>query len=103
MEHILQIVLGVEMFSLLHIFLGYNQVFVAQPHRLKTTFHTKWVTFSFQRMSFGLVNAGANFHCTFDIAFHGLIGQSVLVYLDDVRIFSGQWSDHLHHLKKIFE
>jgi len=40
MDHILQTVSGEDMFSLLDGFLGYNQVLVAEPDRLKTTFHT---------------------------------------------------------------
>ena len=38
-----------------------------------------------------------------DIAFKELIGQSVVVYLDDVTVYSKKRSDHLHHLKQIFE
>ena len=38
-----------------------------------------------------------------DIAFHGLIGHSVVVYLDDVTIFSKKREDHMFHLKQIFD
>ena len=38
-----------------------------------------------------------------DIAFHGLIGRSVVVYLDDVMIFSKKREEHAFHLKQIFE
>ena len=38
-----------------------------------------------------------------DIAFHGLIGRSVVVYLDDVTIFSKKREEHAFHLKQIFE
>ena len=38
-----------------------------------------------------------------DIAFHGLIGRSVVVYLDDVTIFSKKREEHSFHLKQIFE
>jgi hypothetical protein len=42
MEHILEIVIGFEMFSLLDGFLGYNQVLVLDEDILKTSFKTKW-------------------------------------------------------------
>ena len=100
MKQILQAVSGSEMFSLLDGFSGYNQVLVTEPDRLKTTFRTKWGTFAFRHMPFGLINAGATFQRAMDIAFHGLIGQSVVVYLDDVTMFSKHRGDHLHHLKK---
>ena len=56
MEKILQMVSGLELFSLLDGFSGYNQVLVAEEDRLKTTFRTKWGTFVYIRMPFGLIN-----------------------------------------------
>ena len=38
-----------------------------------------------------------------DIAFRGLIGRSVVVYLDDITIFSKKRGEHAFHLKQIFE
>jgi len=38
-----------------------------------------------------------------DIAFHGIIVQSIVVYLDDVMLFSRKHEDHICHLKKNFE
>ena len=54
-------------------------------------------------MPFGLINAGATFQWAMDIAFCGLIGRSMVVYLDNVTMFSKHHGDHLCHLKKIFE
>ena len=61
MEQLLQMVSGSELFSLLDGFFGYNQVLVAEEDRLKTTFRTKWGTFAYRRMPFGLINDGATF------------------------------------------
>ena len=94
---------GFELFSLLDGFSSYNQVLVAKEDRLKTTFRTRWGTFAYRRMPFGLINAGATFQRAMDIAFRGLIGRSVVVYLDDVTIFSKRREEHSFHLKKIFE
>ena len=49
MEQILQMVSGSELFSLLDIFSGYNTVLVSEQDCLKTTFHTKWGTFTYRR------------------------------------------------------
>lgn len=103
MEQILQTVSGSEVFSLLDGFSGYNLVLVVEPDWIKTTFRTKWGTFAFRRMSFRLINVKATFQRAMDIAFRGLMGQSVVVYLDDVTAFSKKRGDHLHHLKQIFE
>ena len=95
MEQILQMVLVFELFSLLDGFSGYNQVLVAEQDRLKTTFRTKWGTFSYRRMPFGLINVGATFQREMDIAFWGLIGHSVVFYLDDVTVFSKNIENHV--------
>ena len=93
---------GSELFSLLDGFLGYNQVLVAKEDRLKTTFRTRWGMFTYRRIPFGLINAGATFQRAMDIAFHILIGHSVVLYLDDITIFSKKREEHAFHLKHIF-
>jgi hypothetical protein len=103
MEQILQLIFGSQMFSLLDEFSGYNQVLVAEPNRLKTTFRTKWGTFTYCRMPFGLINVGATFQREMDIVFKGMIGHIVVIYLDDVTVYSKKRVDHLQHLKHIFE
>ena len=76
------------MFSLLDDFSGYNQVLVAPNDQLKTAFRTPWGTFTYRRIPFGLINAGATFQRDMDIAFKVLIHNSIVVYLDDVTIYS---------------
>jgi hypothetical protein len=76
-----------EMLSLLDGFSGYNQVLVAHEDQLKTTFRTKWGTYAYRKMPFRLINVGATFQRAMDIAFRGLLGECVVVYLDDVTIF----------------
>jgi hypothetical protein len=88
MEKILQCVSGYEMLSLLDGFSSYNQVLVSHDDQLKTTFRTKWGTYAYKKMPFGLINIGETFQRAMDIAFKGMIGDCVVVYLDDVTIFS---------------
>ena len=54
-------------------------------------------------MPFGLINAGATFQRAMDIDFRSLIGRSIVVYLDDVTIFSKRREEHAFHLKQIFK
>jgi hypothetical protein len=61
MEQLLQTVSGFEIFSLLDSFSGYNQVLVSEKDHFKTTFQTKWGTFTYKLMPFGLINVGATF------------------------------------------
>ena len=61
MEHILQSVAGSELMSFLDGFSRYNQILVHLDDRLKTTFRTNWGTYAYQKMPFGLINAGDTF------------------------------------------
>ena len=54
-------------------------------------------------MSFKLINAGATFQRAMDIAFKGLINKSVVVYLDDIMVYSMTQGDHIPHLKVVLE
>ena len=103
MEQILQSVAGSAMLSLLDGFSGYNQVLVSKEDHLKTTFRTKWGTYAYDKMPFGLINVGATFQRAMDIAFRGLINKSVVVYLDDIMVYSKIRKEHIPHLKAIFE
>lgn len=96
MEWILQIVSRSEMFSLLDVFSRYNQVLVGELDYIKINFKTKWETFAFKCMPFKLINVATTFYRAMDIMFCGLIGQIILVYLDDVTIFSKKISDNVH-------
>jgi ribonuclease HI len=61
MEMILQQVAGSQIMSLLDGFSRYNQIKVKKIIRYKTTFTTRWGTFYYEHMPFGLSNAGATF------------------------------------------
>ena len=73
MEQILQSVAGSELMSFLDGFSGYNQILIHPDDQLKTTFRTKWGTYAYQKMTFGLINVGATFQRAMDTAFRGLI------------------------------
>ena len=90
------------MISFLDEFSGYKKLLVHPNDRLKTTFRTKSRTYVYQKNPFGLINAGATFQWAMDIVFCGLINKSVVVYLDDITIYSKNRLDHISHLKQVF-
>jgi hypothetical protein len=89
--------------SMIDGFSGYNQIAVSEHDKEKTTFTTPWGTFMYEKMSFGLMNAGATFQRAMDITFVGERDKFVVIYLDDLTVFSKSDEDHLIHLKKTFE
>jgi hypothetical protein len=103
METLLQRVTGSKIMSMLDGFSGYNQVLVSKEDQNKTTFTTPWGTFEYLRMSFGLLNAGATFQRAMDFAFKELMGKIIEIYQDDLTVFSKDRSQHVSHLRQVFE
>ena len=68
----------------------------------KTSFTTPWGTFMYAKIPFGLMNVGATFQRAMALAFVGLKDKYVLIYLDDLTIYSHSHHDHLQHLRKVF-
>lgn len=91
------------MLSMLDGFLGYNQIEVSEPNQHKTAFTTPWGTFAYRRMPFELINAGATFQQAMDLAFRGIVGRYIVVYLHDLTIFSKDRENHLFHLQDVLE
>ena len=88
------------MMSLLDGFSGYNQIKVKREDKNKTTFITRWGTFAYERMPFGISNAGAAFQSAMQIFFDDLIGKIIQIYLDDLIVNSKKWLDHFGHIKR---
>jgi len=83
-------------------FSGYNQIKVKRLDRYKTTFTTRWGTFSYDRMPFGLISDGATFQRAMNVAFDDLISVILQVYLDDLTVHSRFRTDHFSHLWQVF-
>jgi len=103
MDHILQKVLGSSRISLLDGFSGYNQVLVHHYDQDKKTFTTPWGTFMYVKMPFGLMNVGAKFQRAMDIVVADEIGRFIVIYLDDITIYSKIDEEHSLHLRRVFE
>lgn len=101
MDHILQTISKLEMMSILDGFSGYNQISVAKKDQHKTTFITPWGTFAYNRMPFGLINVGATFQRVMDLSFGQLRDKIIVVYLDDLNIFSKRRKHHVRDLRKV--
>jgi hypothetical protein len=103
MDHVLEKMVGANIMSMIDGFSGYNQIAVHKDDKEKTVFTTPWGTFIYKKMPFGLMNAWATFQQEMDIAFVGEKDKFIIIYLEDLTIFSNSDAEHLVHLKKTFE
>ena len=99
MDHIWQRMVGSHRIFLLDGYSGYNQIAVCEEDNEKTTFTTPWGTFMYDKMPFGIMNAGATFQRAMDIDFVGEKNKFMVIHIDDITIFSKFDEEHLQHLE----
>ncbi|XP_078800217.1 uncharacterized protein LOC144990904 [Oryzias latipes] len=90
-------------YSTLDLASGYWQVEVDPADREKTAFATPIGLYEFDRMPFGLCNAPATFQRLMQRCLGGMVNDSLLIYLDDIIVFSSDFQSHLQHLEEVFQ
>ena len=94
---------GAKIFSKMDALSGYHQVCVDEKDVEKSAFSCKQGLFEFLKMPFGLVNAPATFQRIMDQALEKEKWKFVVVYLDDIIIYSKNEEDHRIHLRLVQE
>ncbi|KAF8749954.1 hypothetical protein RHS01_09608 [Rhizoctonia solani] len=89
-----------KLFTKLDLRWGYNNVRIKEGDEWKTAFRTKYGLFEYLVMPFGLTNAPAAFQHFMNDLFRDLIDVTVVIYLDDILIFSENPEEHPAMLKK---
>ena len=78
---------------------GYHQVWIKDEDIFKTTFRTRYGHYEFVVMPFGLTNAPVVFMCLMNNALHKYLDKFVVVFIDDILIYSKSKQEHEEHLK----
>ncbi|QRV98272.1 Transposon Tf2-11 polyprotein [Ceratobasidium sp. AG-Ba] len=92
-----------KIFTKLDLKWGYNLVRIKDGDEWKAAFKTKYGLFEPLVMQFGLANAPAVFMHFMNEIFRDLLGISVVVYMDDILIFSESEGDHIEHVKEVLK
>lgn len=90
------------MFSKLDLTCGFHQIRLAPEDVPKITFRTHDEHYEYRVMLFGLCNAPATFQATMNDIFQELLRKSIIVFFDDILVFSTTMEDHLGHLSQVF-
>ncbi|KAI3825389.1 hypothetical protein L1987_06872 [Smallanthus sonchifolius] len=94
---------GASWFSKIDLWSGYHQLKVREEDIPKTAFRTRYGHFEFRVMSFGLTNAPAAFMDLMNRVCRPMLDRSVIVFIDDILIYSKNEGDHACHLKEVLE
>jgi len=81
----------------------YHLVHIAEEDKWKTAFHTCYEAFEWSVMLFGLTNAPAAFQHFMNDVFSDLLDVCVVVYLDDILIYSNDIMQHQSHIKEVLK
>ncbi|GBG80813.1 hypothetical protein CBR_g31369 [Chara braunii] len=79
----------------------YHQIAIRPEDHHKTAFQTRYGLYEFVVMPFGLCNAPSTFQDAISRIFHDYLDKFVVVYLDDILIFSKAIEEHAQHVNKV--
>jgi hypothetical protein len=92
-----------KVFSKIELRLIYNQVRIKEEDINKTTFRTRYGYYEFTVVPFGLSNAPIVFMCLMNGIFEDYLDKFVIVFLDEILIYSNLEEEHEKHLRMVLQ
>jgi hypothetical protein len=92
-----------KIFSKINLRSGYHQMRINDENTSKTTFRTRYDHYEFTVVSFGLSNAPVVFMCLMNGVFRDYLGKFIIVFLDDILVYSKREEEHEQHLRMVLQ
>jgi hypothetical protein len=94
---------GAQVFSKIDLRSGYHQIKICDEDIPKTAFSTRYGLYEYLVMSFGLTNAPAHFMYLMNSIFMSELDKVVVVFIDDILVYSKSTKDHEEHLPVVLQ